>query len=241
MPRDRIITYIIFLMFLVGNIAFWMYSKNLKVSWLNIPPAPTKAEANLSFLGDDEMAYRSYAVMLQNIGSLNGDIKSLKEYDYKRLQEWLFLEYALNSHSDNVPMLAAYYFGAVEDPEKLGYILDYLKIVGENPEGEKWRWLGHAVFLAKHKLNDNDKALELAYILADNKSPDLADWARQMPVFVLHDKGDSDLAYEIMLNLLITNADKLDPAEMFYMKDYICNTLVPSQKKPNPPNFCDEI
>ena len=134
--------------------------------------------------------------------------------------------------------LGATYFGAVQDKEKLRYIFDYLAQVGARPDGEKWRWLGHAVFLAKHELKDNEKALELAYILADNKNPDLADWAKQMPAFILQEQGQPELAYKIMLNILISNIDTMHPNEINYMQDYICNKLLVDLQNVETPAFC---
>jgi len=233
--------YIFFLLFLTANIVFWMSSKDVQKTWMNVPLAPSMLKVDLSFLGNRQLAYRSYATMLQNIGSVDGKQISLKEYNYEHLKEWFFLEHSLDSHSDVVPLLAAYYFGAISDKDKLSNVLDYLSIAGQSPEGEKWRWLGHAVYLARHQMGDNERALKLAYLLSDNKSPDLADWAKQMPAFILQDQGDSDLAYKIMLNILISNVDTMHPNEIFFMKEYICNTIIPTQTNVVPPSFCEEI
>jgi hypothetical protein len=235
------ITYAFFLILLLGNTVFWLSSKDIQKIWLNVPTAPSEIKTNLTFLGDKQLAYRSYATMLQNIGSIDGHNISLKNYDYSKLKEWFFLEYALDPHSDIVPLLAAYYFGGVSDEAKLSHVLDFLSVAGQNPEGEKWRWLGHAVYLARHQMQDNDRALELAYLLSENKSPDLADWAKQMPAFILQDQGESDLAYKIMLNVLISNVGTMHPNEIFFMKDYICNTILPAQPTITPPEFCHDV
>jgi hypothetical protein len=239
--RKLILPYLPFSFFLMINIAFWTYSKNVQMVWANVPEAPSEFKATTSFLGDRQMAYRAYAYILQNMGSVDGKVLSLREYNYENLRDWFFLEHALDDKSDIAPALAAYYYGSTKDEEDLKYIIDYLKVVGQSPEGQKWRWLGHAVYLARHQVNDNDLALELAYLLADNKSPSLASWAKQMPVFVLKGRGDNALAYKIMLNILISNVDTMHPNEIFYMKDYICNTLLPTIKGEQRPPFCDDI
>jgi hypothetical protein len=241
MNMVRKLPYILFVIFLTLNVAFWAFSKGVQKTWLNVPSAPSEVKANLSFLGDKQLAYRAYAIMLQNMGSTDGHQMSLKNYDYTKLKNWFFLQDKLDPHSDAVPLLAAYYYGAVADNKKLPHVLDYLSLAGQSPEGEKWRWLGHAVFLARHQMKDNERALELAYLLSENKSPDLADWAKQMPAFILQDEGESDLAYKIMLNILISNVDTMHPNEIFFMKDYICNTIIPAEASIVPPSFCKEI
>lgn len=241
MIRTDKLTIAVLLFFLIGNIFFWQHSKHIQKTWPNVPNAPTKPVAQLTFLGNTELAYRVYATMLQNIGSVDGKDISLKKYDYSKLKKWFFLLHDLNAHSDVVPLLAAYYYGGISDVNKLSEVLDYLEVVGQNPEGEKWRWLGHAVYIARHIMKDNDRALELAYKLSENKSPKLADWAKQMPVYILQDQGDTELAYKIMLNILISNVDTLHPNEIYFMQDYICNTLIPSDTALSPPSFCTEL
>lgn len=239
MPKTNIFSYIFFVVFLLANVAFWSHSKSIQVNWLNVPPAPELKKASMAALGDKSLAYRRNALMLQNFGDTGGRTTSLKEYDFSRLKDWFLLEDALDPHSDAVPMMAAYYYGAAKEKEQLNHVLDYLAIVGQRPEGEKWRWLGHAVYLARDITKDHDRALELAYLLAENKSPDLGDWARQLPVFLLQAEGDSELAYKIMLNILIDNVDTMHSTEIFYMKDYICNTILKDQPQIDPPPFCE--
>ncbi len=240
MDYKKRIPFLLFIFMLLSNIAFWFYSHHVKSSWANVPPVPEQARATLLTLGDEQLAYRYYATMLQNIGNTGGRGVALKEYDYERLKKWFFLSDELDPLSDAVPMLASSYFGAVDDGEKLNHVLDYLAVAGSRPEKEKWRWLAHGVFLARHVQKDNDKALELAYKLANNKNPDLADWAKQMPAFILQADGQSALAYKIMLNILISNIDTLHPNEINYMQDYICNTLLPDLPKVTPPTFCNQ-
>ncbi len=226
------------LIFSLANYLFWMQSHTIQKSWANVPPVPQVENVSMMALGDNQFAYRSYATMLQNLGSVDGKQISLKDYNYNVLRDWFFLEDRLDPASDVIPMIAAYYYGAVQDTSKLNGVLDYLSLVGQRPEGEKWRWLGHGVYLARHAQKDNKKALELAYLLAGNKSPDLADWAKQMPVFILQEEGQTDLAYKIMLNILISNVDTMHPNEINYMKDYICNTILKKSSDITPPSFC---
>lgn len=241
MMRRHKIPIVIFTIFLTANFLFWMHSHHVQAEWGNIPPAPKLTHAGIMSLGDKQLAYRANTIMLQNFGNSGGRSVSFKEYDYNNLKEWFFLQDSLDPRSNAVPMMATYYFGGVKDKEKIYHILDYLAVVGRRPYGEKWRWLGHGVNLARYELNDTDKALELAYLLAANKDPDLADWAKQMPAFVLRAQGNTRLAYDIMLNILISNIDTLHPNEIFYMRDYICNTLLPEDKSITPPVFCRDL
>ena len=237
--QAKTFSYSLFILFFVANMLFWMESRSIQSLWRNVPPAPEAHRAGMMTLGDDQLAYRVYATMLQNLGSSGGRYVSLKEYDFKRLKNWFLLEDKLDPVSDAVPMMAAYYYGGVKDSDKLDHVLDYLSFVGERPIAEKWRWLGHAVYLARYQQKDNDKALALAYKLAANKNPDLGDWAKQMPVFLLQAKGETELAYEIMLGILQSNVDKMHPNEINFMRDYICNTLLKDRPDIADPALCN--
>jgi len=70
-------------------------------------------------LGDSQLAYRSYASLLQNFGNVDARSIALKDYDYNALGEWFMLSDKLDSRSDAVPMIAAHYYGAVQDPSML--------------------------------------------------------------------------------------------------------------------------
>lgn len=227
--------------FLILNFALWKQTHKVQLPWTNVPPVPEEKRADMLTLGDKQLAYRYYALMLQNLGSIGAHDVSLKKIDYAKLQKWLFLEEYLDPVSNVIPMMAAQYFGAVDDSDKLDYITAYLAQAGSQPHNNRWRWLAHGVFLARHVQKDNEKALALAYKLAENKDPTLAAWAKQMPVFILNDQGDKDTAYKIMLNILISNVDTMSPQEITYMRDYICHTLLVEKPKLEKPEFCSEI
>jgi len=235
------IPFTVFICFLIAMISSWFWTKGIKAQWLNVPPAPSVNTAAFIGLGDDELAYRYYTIMLQNLGNTGGKVQSLNQYKYDELQKWFFLLDGLNERSDAVPLLAARYFGATSDKQKLNYVYDYLARVGMRDYGEKWRWLGHAVFLARHVSKDEDKALELANLLATNPSPDLADWAKQMPAFIMAGQGDTKGAYDLMMNILVSNVDTLHPNEINFMTDYICNTILKEDDTIPKPEFCSDL
>lgn len=231
----------ILFVFILLSILVSLPLRTTQSQWSNVPPAPAKERAASFFLGDTQFAYRANSLMLQNLGYGLAKELSFDHYNYNTLKDWFFLQDGLDPLSDTTPLLAAYYYGAVKDKEKMGHVVDYLTHVGQRPIKEKWRWLARAVFLARYELEDMDKALELSYLLARNENPDLADWAKQMPAFVLAGQGKPRAAYEIMLNILISEAEKLHPSELYFIKDYICLELLPKIPEEPVPSFCNSI
>ncbi len=208
------------------NAAFWAGASDIYARWEGVPPVPSKEGAVIMGLGDAEFAYRFGAITLQSLGDGGGQVTPLKDYDYKKLGEWFWLLDGLDPASNHVPMLAAYYFGGTPVPRDVSVIVDYLGTVGQNPAGNKWRWLAHAVFLARHRMNDVELALDLAYKLSRMKpvGDTLPVWAHQMPAFVLAEKGDKAAAREIVENILLSS-QHFHPNEVNFMKSYLIEQL----------------
>jgi len=200
------------LTFILGlNFLFWCGSRDIYERWSGVPPVPSRIGAVMMTLGDPEFSYRSLALGLQNLGDIGVDTTPLKDYNYQELGKWFFLLDSLDPVSDHVPYIAAYYFGATKVPEDMAFVVKYLSVVGQRPVDEKWRWLGYAVYAAQHRMYDLDLALKLAYALAKMpNSATMPQWARDMPAFVLKNKGDKEAARELMENMLATENLSLD-------------------------------
>ena len=211
---------------LVINIAFWFYSRNIKAEWLNVPPPPHKKYASSYGIGDNQFAYRVIGLMIQNFGDSGGRVTALKEYNYDHLTQWFYVADYLDRTSNFIPYLAAYYFSALQEPEKYRPVLSYLRDVGLRTEGEKWRFLVRAVVVARKVMGDLDTSLALAEELAHHSKEDIPVFTKQMPAFVLKEKGDKELAYTIMVEILKSSAGKLRPEEVNQMVYHICNQIL---------------
>jgi hypothetical protein len=208
------------------NVIFWCGSKHFFAKWQGVPPVPSENGALTMALGDREFAYRFLALQLQGLGDGGGQMASLRTYNYQKLGEWFRLLYLLNPASDHVPMAAAYYFGSISDTERIPVVIDYLSEVGQSPVGSKWRWLAHAVVLARHQMNDLQLALDLAYKLSKMEplGEPLPSWAKQMPAFILKAKGDKDDARALIENMLLSS-ENFHPNEVNFMESFLTEQL----------------
>lgn len=214
-------------LFLILTLCTWWQTRTIKIKWPGVPPVPTARGATAMTLGDNQFSYRIFALTLQNLGDTGGDVTPLYDYDYQKLKDWFWLAQALDPVANHVPLIAAYYFGAVRKPEDIRVVVDYLAVAGKSNIGEKWRWLAQAVFLARHRLEDKDYALKLAYELADIKSVDrpMPAWTKQMPAFVLKAMGDREAAKDIMVAILTTEGENMHPNEVNFMLSYLQEQL----------------
>lgn len=225
-PRSFQCTKIALSLAVLLNLAVWYYARPIKAEWINVPPVPSTFSAAAGALGDKQLAYRTQAIFLQNLGSNGGRVTPIKNYNFERLAQWFFLGHALDPRADALPFLAAFYYGGSQDPTKIRPVLEYLKIAGNSAEGDKWRWLAHGAYLARFKLKDPDLALEMAQILSAIPNPDMPVWARQMPANILNDQGEKEASLQLMLGLLKTGSETLHPNEVNAMIDYICERIL---------------
>jgi hypothetical protein len=187
---------------------------------------PTKNGARMMTLGDTQFAYRFGAITLQNLGDGGGRVTPIKDYDFPMLGKWFWLLNELDPASNHVPMVASFYFGATPIPKDVAVVVNYLAQVGQNPIGNKWRWLAHAVYLAQYRMDDQNLALDLAYKLTRMQpvGDNLPIWARQMPAQVLKKIGEKDAARNMMRDML-TDDTPLRPDEIQTMRAYMHDQL----------------
>lgn len=214
------------------NASLWFGSRHIYPKWDGVPPVPSLRGAMMMTLGDASFSYRLGALTLQGLGDGGGQTMSLKDYNYAALGKWFQLLDQLDPASNHVPMVAAYYFGATKIPRDTAFVVDYLGAIGQNPMGNKWRWLAQAVFLARYHMNDLPLALDLAYKLSHMQpiGDRMPIWAQQMPAYILKEQGDKEAARAIAEGILMSG-EKLHPAEVNYLKGYIVETLgVPAEE-----------
>jgi hypothetical protein len=229
---QRNLLYLVFALSLAVQIAVWLQVRDMKARWLNVPPVPGKLGAVAFSLGDQQFAYRTIGLTIQNFGDNGGQVTPIRDYNYDRLKGWFYLSESLDPRSDFVPFLAAYYFGASDRPEQLTAVADYLHDIGQSPQGEKWRWLAQAVYIQRYKLNDMDTAYKWSLELATMDNPAIAPWARQMPAFIKNAEGDKQAAYDIMVAMLKSGKGKMAREEVNAITEYICKrTLTPEKAK----------
>jgi len=224
----------------VIHIIFWLRTHEFQSRWTNVPPPPSKITAAGAGLGDPSVAYRIHGTMLQNMGDNGGRTINLKEYDYERLKKWFMLMHHLDPNSNFAPFLASFYYGSVKDPEKLRPLVEYLEVAGDNPKGQKWRWLAHGAYLAKFDMKDYDLALRLSTKLTNLEREDLPMWARNLRASVLNADGEKEAAYNMLIGILQDGAETMHPNEINATIAYICEQILDtSQAKDNP--LCEGI
>jgi hypothetical protein len=193
---------LLLLLALLAHGALAWHHRGLQAGWSGVPEPPPAALAPLLTLGDEQLLYRSASFGLQNMGDGGGRTTPLRDYDYARLEAWLGLLDRLDPQASYAPTLAGLYFGQTPEPEDLRRIVRYLTAVGARDPTRHWRWLAHAVYLARHRLHDLPLALEVARHLAGLAGAEAPLWVRQMPAFALAEVGEREAARDLLETIL---------------------------------------
>jgi hypothetical protein len=178
---------------------------------------PQSSTIRLISLDDTVSAAKLVMLWLQAFDNQPGVSIPLKELNYDRVIEWLDLILELDNKAQ-YPLLAAIRFYAeVADEEKQRKMIRYVREkFMENPN-ERWQFMTHAVYIAKHRIKDKQLALECAQILRQYALGDnVPYWAKQMEIFVLEDMGELEAAM-IIIGGLLESGELKDPRQIKFL------------------------
>lgn len=221
--------YGLFLGMFIAQIVFWSQSRNITPDMSIVPDVPGREVVKALSLGDEQFYFRVLALYIQNAGDTYGRFTPLKDYDYSKLSKWFTLLDVLDNRSDYIPTLATYYYSQTQNTPDVRYIVDYLSAHAAGRVEKKWWWLIQAMYLANHKLQDKDLALQVGKPLMDTKGIPL--WARHFPAFIYEQKGEMEQALYVMEHVISEyENEKLSREDFNFMKYFIeerLNSVLP--------------
>lgn len=211
------------------NISFiWNGTKSIKVELEVLPKVPSKEIFKATSFGDEEMGFRYNSYILQFAGDTFGRITPLKDYDYKKLHSWWMLLDEVNSVSDLLAYMVAYYYSSSQTPKlHVPYVVDFLEKHSDKHPEDKWWWYSQAAYNAKFKLEDKEVALRISKKLANlPKDLDIPIWTRQLEAFIYEDSGEYEKACDIIVNVIKDfGEDKLTEGEMNFIHHFLQERL----------------
>ncbi len=198
---------------------YWHWSfTNLEIKRHNLPVPPKASLIRLVSLDDPIPAAKWAMLWLQAFDNQPGVSIPLKDLDYDRVSEWLDLILELDNKIQ-YPLLAAIrFYGEVADENKQRMMINYIsKKFIENPD-ERWPFMAHAVFIAKHRIKDLPLALECANLIRQYATgANVPYWAKQMEIFVLEDMGELESA-KVLIGGLLESGELKDAHQINFLK-----------------------
>jgi hypothetical protein len=181
----------------------------------NPPPA---AMIRAATLGEDVLAGYFLTLYVQNFNMHLGLATPLAAIDRSKVIRWLDLGLDLDPDSGYPLLLASRHYGETGTSAQQRTMLDWVRGRFEERPNQRWPWLAHAVYVARHELNDmplaEHYAADLRTRVDDPKAPS---WVRQMDLLLRADRGEAEDARAI-LGALIAAGQIRSPAELQFLE-----------------------
>jgi hypothetical protein len=196
----------------------WHFSfTKLEVERHNLPAPPQPSFIRLVSLDDTIAAAKVVMLWLQAFDNQPGVSIPLKELNYDKVIEWLDLILELDNKIQ-YPLLAAIRFYAeVQDEERQRKMIRYVSEKFIESPGTRWPFMTHAVYIAKHRIKDEQLALKCAQMIRKYaQGENIPYWAKQMEIFVLEDMGELESAM-IIIGGLLESGELKDPHQRKFL------------------------
>jgi hypothetical protein len=176
---SRLYLPMVLVLLLLQNI-LWRKMDSIRVDLEIVPNAYSEMTMKAFTFGDDEYYFRLKALKVQNMGDGFGRFTSLRKYDYKKLYDWINNLDKLDSKSNYLASLSAYYFSANRNVTNTKYIVDFLVQHARKNLTEKWWWLYQSIFLSQRILKDDKLTAELINELINLPKDIVPLWLKQV-------------------------------------------------------------
>lgn len=185
---------------------------------------PSSAVLRIAALGDRVMLSRLLMLWLQAFDYQPGLSIPFRKLNYDRVVAWLDRILDLDPRSQYPMLSAARVYSLVPDDAKKRKMLAFVERRFLEAPNQRWQWMAHAVYVAKHRLQDMTLALRLADELRIHATgANVPYWAKQMELFVLDDMGDVQDA-KILLGGLIDSGAITDPNQIRFLMQRLNDT-----------------
>ncbi len=203
---------------LLANVLFQRQSPSATFDVIDLGTPPPATAVRLGALGENLFA--SYLVMLflQNVDVPVGRATPLANIDRSALIPWFDLTTDLDPDSGYPLLLATRHYAETGTPAQRRVMLDWIYRRFEERPNQRWPWLVHGVFVARHVLKDNALAMVYAAALRNRVTdPTLPAWVRQMDLLLRADLGETEDARAILGGLVAAGQIR-SPAELKFLE-----------------------
>jgi hypothetical protein len=182
-------------------------------------PGPLPAGRVAQLAGIAEPAATAYAMtlFLQTFDAQAGVSLKIRTLDFGAIRDWLARSSELYPRSAYPLLLAARVYAESAEPDQARALLELVEQRFSEAPNERWPWLAHAVFVARHVLHDLPLARRYARDLRERATgAQVPRWVGQAEIFLLADANELDAA-RALLGGLIESGRVTDAAERAFL------------------------
>lgn len=210
----------VFALFLISfgtQLAFHSYQPDVTLEARQLPKPVSLELLRAAGLGEDVVAAKLLMLWLQSFDNQPGLSLPFAALDYGKLTGWLGRVLELDHHAQYPLLAASRVYAEVPDLAKQRLVLDFVEREFKRDPNNRWPWMAHAVYVAKHRMKDPQLALHYARSLSEHAlGAEVPHWAKQMVIFVLEDMGELESA-KVLLGGLLDSGKITDPHEQWFL------------------------
>lgn len=208
------------LLFFISLQAYWhYYQNNLSPDYIALSEPLSDEFIKLSSLNDPISASKILMLYLQAHDNQPGLSVPFLRLDYAMVIKWLEQAVRLDERIQYPLLAASRIYSEVNDESKQRQMLKFVSNEFLNLPSERWQWMAHIIFVAKHKLKDQELALKYAKQLRLNTTENQApNWARHMELYILEDMDDIEAA-KILIGGLLASEELQDANEIRFLEN----------------------
>jgi hypothetical protein len=215
---SRLRAWLLLGMCLSANVVYQRQNPPAGYDIVDLGTAPPAAVVRLAALGESVFAGYLVTIYLQNVDVPLGRATPLADLDRSALLRWFDLTSDLDAGSSSPLLLATRHYAETGTPAQRRMMVDWIYRRFEERPNQRWPWLAHAVFVARHVLNDNKLAEFYAAALRSQVTdPTVPSWVRQMDVLLRADLGETEDARAILAGLVAAGQIR-SPAELKFLE-----------------------
>ena len=210
---------------------YWSSSRSLAtINIKALPEPPSQIESQLFGLGDSIATSKIFMLWLQAFDNQPGVSVPFKDLDYRRVISWLERILALDPKGQYPLFSASRIYAEVADDKRKREMLAFIFEQFPNDPNRRWPSMFHAIYVAKHQLNDFPLALKFARAVAQQvTADDIPPWVKQLEIYVLEDMGEIESA-KILIGGLLESGAITDAHELQLLQDRL-NRLEDEQEQ----------
>jgi hypothetical protein len=203
---------------LAANVAFQRFTARADLEDYVLGAPPPAALIRAAAMGENAFAGYLTDLHLQNFNVHLGSATAIAALDRGAVTRWLDLATELDPDTGYPLLLASRHFAETGTPAERRMMLDWVYRRFEERPNQRWPWMVHAVFVARHVLNDNALAAAYAAALRTKvNDPAAPSWVRQMELLLRADLGEVEDA-KIILGSLVAAGQIRSPAELQFLE-----------------------
>ncbi len=186
---------------------------------IDLPALPSVLVLRAASLDEPIALSKALMLYLQAFDNQPGLSIPFRDLDYGRVAQWLTEIVALDPPSQYPLLSASRLYAEVPVPAKQRQMLDFVHAAFLQDPNRRWRWLAHAVLIAKHRLKDLPLATRYAADLRKHaRGDEVPHWAQQMEIFIREDMNELESA-KILLGGLLQSGRVTDPKEWHFLSE----------------------